>query len=165
MPTIKLTPAEAAALERRTGVVVRPAAPRMKRAARRRPPLLIAPSMTFWVDLPVVTRNESNHRQWRDRSRRTKAVAQAWAVLVGCRMDFAQLRMGLPVRIRLARLGGGRVDDDGLRSCLKSARDVVAQWVLGGRPGERDDDERIAWEYEQFAGTYYGVRVTIRKEF
>jgi len=49
--------------------------------------------------------------------------------------------------IRLVRGSAGKVDSDALPGCLKHVRDGVAAWLLGGKPGQMDDDERITWEY------------------
>lgn len=39
--------------------------------------------------------------------------------------------------------------DDNLAASMKSVRDTVAQWLLGGKMGERDEDPRLTWVYAQ----------------
>jgi hypothetical protein len=70
--------------------------------------------------------------------------------------------MGGPWRVTLTRLGGKAMDDDGLRAALKHVRDAVAMWLVGGTPGERDNDDRITWAYYQApASLPAGVMVRI----
>ena len=62
--------------------------------------------------------------------------------------------------VRLTRLMGPRgrmLDDDNLRSALKSVRDAVAQWLRAD-----DADERITWVYARpERAEQWGVRVEV----
>ena len=67
-------------------------------------------------------------------------------------------RDGLPVVVRMTRLGGRGLDTDGLAGSLKYVRDTVAL-VLGTEDGPRGP---IRWEYDQRPGGPYGVMVELR---
>jgi len=64
---------------------------------------------------------------------------------------------GEPVTVRLTRLGGRGLDDDGLRSAFKYVRDTVALF-LGVDDGPRGP---VRWEYDQKPGGPYGVMIQV----
>lgn len=66
----------------------------------------------------------------------------------------------VPCRVKLVRLGPRAIGSDGAIASLKHVRDSVAMWLLGGKPGELDDDPRIEWCYPAAErATLVGVRL------
>jgi len=129
-------------------------------AVRTRTPVAMARhSVTLGVVLPVETASESNCRSWRARSRRTRAVREAWAATI--RVAPEMIGLAPPYRIHLTRLGGRRLDADNLYGAMKAAKDCVAAWLLGGKSGERDDDPQLTWAFDQRPGGERGVLVLI----
>jgi len=51
--------------------------------------------------------------------------------------------------ITICRLSSKNVDKLNLAACLKHVIDAIAMWILGGTPGERDDDPKLEWIIEQ----------------
>jgi hypothetical protein len=105
---------------------------------------------------PLNARGSTRERIARPKRQREAVLASlAWFTLTPA-------FMGGPWRVRLLRLGGREMDDDGLRASLKSVRDAVAQWLVGGAPGERDNDDRITWDYYQVSfARPAGVKIRI----
>jgi hypothetical protein len=111
--------------------------------------------------VPIRTVNESNgggnsRHRFAIASRRKahkQAVALAWA-------ESHQPVPSVPCAVRMVRLSAGELDDDGLRSALKSVRDAVAAML------EVDDGPRgpITWAYaqERCRRGEYAVRVEFR---
>lgn len=67
-------------------------------------------------------------------------------------------RDGLPVVVRMTRLGGRGLDTDGLAGSLKYVRDTVAL-VLGTGDGPKGP---VRWECHQQPGGPYGVLIDLR---
>ena len=67
--------------------------------------------------------------------------------------------------VTMTRLSVGTLADDALPGALKHVRDVIAQHLFGGTPGERDDDPRATWECQQLrcGRGEFGVIVSVRK--
>lgn len=105
------------------------------------------------VMLPVKTVNESNgqHGHWTTIARNRKKLRRIAHALCPA--------ASLPCVVRMTRHSAGTLDDDGLRSALKSIRDGIAD-----RFGIADNDPRIRFEYEQAACKrgHYGVFIEIR---
>lgn len=57
-----------------------------------------------------------------------------------------------PWVVTLTRASAGSLDDDNLRPALKHLRDALAQWLMGGTPGQMDGDGRVEWHYKQRPG-------------
>lgn len=111
------------------------------------------------VTVPVRTISAINAREhWAVRAKRVKAErrATAWAL----RVASAEGLLDREPIVRLTRLMGPRgrmLDDDNLRSALKSVRDAVAEWLRAD-----DADERITWVYAQpERAAQWGVRVEV----
>lgn len=111
-------------------------------------------------EIPLVTRNESNLREWRKRSKRTdaawKAVSRNIGPWVGYLGRFArEYHSGRPVRCVLTRIGGRTLDRmSNLGSALKAVEDAVCFLI-----GVDDGDPRWQCRAEQEPGDAYGVRV------
>lgn len=115
-----------------------------------------AQNRAVWVEtvwLPVKTVNESNgaHGHWAATAKRRKqnrGLAKRLCPVVA-----------LPVTVLMTRYSAGTLDDDGLRSALKSVRDGIAD-----RLGIADNDPRIKFEYAQAkcARGEFGVHVLLR---
>jgi hypothetical protein len=105
---------------------------------------------------PLNARGSTRQRIARPkRQRESVLLSLAW-------FQLTPAFMGGPWRVELTRLGGRTMDGDGLQASLKHVRDAVAQWLVGGTPGERDDDDRITWDYYQApASLPAGVMVRI----
>lgn len=115
-------------------------------------------SPAVWVAsvwLPLKTVNESNgsHGHWAATSSRRKKIRSAAKRLCPA--------APLPATVHMTRHSAGTLDDDGLRSALKSVRDGIAD-----RFGVADNDPRIKFEYAQAkcARGEFGVMVEIRSE-
>jgi hypothetical protein len=63
-----------------------------------------------------------------------------------------------PVRVRLVRVGGKRLDPDNLARSLKAVQDVVADNLLGCDDG---DASRVRWSYHQRPGWKAGVMIVV----
>lgn len=96
------------------------------------------------VAVPVVTANESNgsHQHWRVVQERRKGVR---AVTTRALNESGCAPPSPPLVAILTRHSAGELDDDGLRSALKSVRDAVAKW-LGIDDKKR---ELVAYGYAQ----------------
>lgn len=157
MPTIKLTPAEAAALERRPGVVVRRMTNDTPAVRNKRPAALLAPSLCVDAVIALQTRSELNLREhWTVKRRRQEEARRAWYETI----QFPGWLYKPPLDISFTRLGGNKLDPDAVSSCFKHIQDVVCAWL-----NVDDGDERLAFHYDQNPGGAYGVRVQIHKAF
>jgi hypothetical protein len=102
------------------------------------------------VTIPLRTVNATNVREHHmARSRRVKREHEAvrLALIDVDAATRAALAQGCTVT--MTRASAGTLDDDGLRAALKSVRDCVAVFLLGGRIGQHDSDPRIVWDYKQ----------------
>lgn len=111
--------------------------------------------------LPLHTASETNHRDWRARSRRTKAARRAVSEAFGPRLGWVApvadaYHAGRPVRVALTRLGGRRLDPTNLPAALKAVEDAIAA-AMGA------DDGSPLWRvsHDQEPGGPYGVRVVL----
>lgn len=112
-------------------------------------------------EIPVKTINESNgqHGHWRVKANRRKV--QRKTSLECCWWAFNNNRPQshpFPCIITLIRQSAGTLDDDNLRTSLKSVRDGIADAY-----GLPDNDKRFTWRYDQEKSKrgVYGVRVRI----
>lgn len=111
------------------------------------------------VSIPMKAESTANKREhWAAKHRRTKPQRNAAALLVKTRLhELGKARLV----VLLERVSPGTLDDDNLRSALKSFRDGVAaalrvddatplvRWEYAqrkGKPGEYAVDVSIAWE-------------------
>jgi hypothetical protein len=121
---------------------------------------LVAPAVAIEVTVPYRVVNESNRpgRCWRDRSRRAKQAREAWAaMLLWAGLALTLPNLPTPLAVTLTRIGGRRMDDDGVAAGCKSLRDAVAQTL-----GMDDGDPRVTWCYSQRPGPGpVGVEVRI----
>lgn len=98
---------------------------------------------TETIKVPIVTVSTTNVREhWAKRSRRAKGQREAAYLLTQ-----PLSKMGLPMIVTLTRIAPRALDDDNLRSALKSVRDGVAD-----RLGVDDRDPRVEWAYSQRKG-------------
>jgi hypothetical protein len=111
------------------------------------------------VTVPIRTISAINAREhWAVRAKRVKSerISTAWA-LHGASAEGLLDRSPI---VRLTRLMGPRgrmLDDDNLRSALKSVRDAVAEWLRAD-----DADARITWVYAKpERAREWGVRVEV----
>jgi hypothetical protein len=116
------------------------------------------PIMT-WL-LPIETASETNQREWRSRSHRTrrareiilKAFAPYW-MLWGPLGDL--YRAGLPVRCELTRLGGRALDRTAnLGPALKATEDAITALL-----GINDGNPLWKCSVDQEPGGLCGVRI------
>lgn len=104
--------------------------------------------------IPVRLVSEANRGgKLRDRIARKSAVKDA------VRAALPDMAFPLPVRVTLTRYGHRKQDDDNLRRTLKSARDVIAEWL-----GVDDADRRVKWVYRDRPGWVSGVGVVIKTQ-
>ena len=94
--------------------------------------------------VPIATPNTSNGGQgfhWSATSRMRKAQRET----VGWHLFAVAARPELPVVVTIERESAGTLDDDGLRSALKSVRDAIADWL------DVDDGDvgRLRFAYRQ----------------
>ena len=131
-----------------------------------------AVSLTVAVSIGTPNPLNGSHQHWGTVARRAKEQVRAtrdaleYARLSG-RIDAAGLALlaaGCTVIVRRVCPSAG-LDDDGLRAAIKHPVDAVAQWLLGGKLGERDNDPRIRWCYEQSRlGRTSGLIITLTRE-
>jgi hypothetical protein len=119
----------------------------------------IESSLTVAVRIRTKCSNEREHHFARHRR-----VQSEYAALetVLAPHDMKREKLATGCMVKLTRIGR-RVDDDNLRGYLKHCRDFVAQWLLSGRMGERDNDSKIEWLYDQrnLGQNVFGVVVAI----
>lgn len=107
-------------------------------------------------ELPLRTVSEMNARgHWRRRHGRSKTQNQLCFIAVKLALPRAHKA---PYRVLLTRQGPRRLDDDNLRSALKSCRDGIAQAL-----GIDDGSDAALWEYSQEPGKSYGVKIQIQE--
>jgi len=92
------------------------------------------------VTIPIATVSEANRRDhFMVKAKRAKAHRNAAWMLCP--------RYPLPCVVTLTRVGARILDDDNLRSALKSTRDGLAD-----RLGVKDNSPLIEWRYAQAKG-------------
>jgi crossover junction endodeoxyribonuclease RusA len=117
--------------------------------------------MHYDVTLPIYTRSESNARgHWATKSPRTAEHRGLARQMVRAAAGFLSI-LGPGVRLtvtltRIRPIHRQALDDDNCRGALKACRDGVADAL-----GVKDNDPRVAWEYEQATAKDYAVRVVI----
>lgn len=113
------------------------------------------------ITVPIRTYNEANgsHGHWRKKNARRKAVREAvtYALIGESWEGVPKPSVEAPWSVLLVRLGPGVMDDDGVVSSLKSARDAVAAFV--GVDDKRRDIVRYA--YDQRKSREFGVEIEI----
>ncbi len=111
------------------------------------------------IHVPVRTRNQlNNRRHWRVDSKERSEVRDAVTyALMGERWGRERPSVESPWSVRLVRLGPRELDDDGVVSALKSARDAFAKFV------GVDDKHRsvVAYAYAQERSKEFGVRIEV----
>lgn len=122
-------------------------------------PAFIAPAT--WV-LPIVTVSESNQRDWRSRSGRTKKAKKAVSVGLGKTLGYLahiadHYHSGQPIRVKLTRLATRKIDAANLGGALKATEDGVAIAI-----GADDGDPRWIAEFDQEIGDVVGVRIELK---
>ena len=106
--------------------------------------------------IPVRLVSEANRGgKLRDRIARKSMVKDA----VRAALPAMVSPWAFPLRVTLTRYGHHKQDDDNLRRTLKSARDVVAEWL-----GVDDADKRVRWVYRDRSGWVSGVGVVIKTQ-
>ena len=125
-------------------------------------------SLSFSVSISVKTVNWLNGSQGISRaamfrkSRMRKAQREAARLAVGSKVRAMGLGVSawLPIEVNIRRVAPSNgLDDDGLRSALKSVRDGVADAF-----GIGDNTPAIAWRYAHRRGKprEYGVEIFVR---
>lgn len=144
---IKLQPGETAAdaLRRVTGSDKDAARRARKPVARPHygAPAPSGPGILVGLAIPIVTANESNgsHQSHWAVAKRRKLVREEVENTI--RFSGA-LPPELPLVVVMRRHSAGELDDDGIRSAMKSVRDQIAAWL-----GVDDRDKRVSWGYDQ----------------
>jgi hypothetical protein len=121
------------------------------------------------VELTVGVKIESranldSSRPWIYRHRANKALDGTLGVLLVAKVPpEVRAKLAAGCIVRLTRIGPRRLDRDNLHAALKHVRDLIAQWLLAGRPGQRDEDARIDWRepVQEGRGKAYGLSVVI----
>ena len=75
-----------------------------------------------------------------------------------------QPKIPLPATVTLTRKATHFYDDDNLQHALKYVRDVIANYLIPGKPsGHTDNDPRITWIYKQekVKKEHYGIQINI----
>ena len=112
------------------------------------PSLLTLEDCTVVKVLNIKTPNPLNLRQhWSKKYKTSAEHLQAVKSAFADVEDQIRNELAKGCVIRLVRGSSGKIDDDALQGCLKHVRDGVAMWLLGGKPGEKDSDKRLTWEY------------------
>ena len=109
-------------------------------------------ALTVWV--PHLPRSEANQG-----GTRRAAIARKTATKEAVRLELppTPLDWPRPIRVRLTRCGGKKLDRDNLARSLKECQDEVARWL-----GVDDGDERaVRWVYHQRPGWAGGVEITV----
>lgn len=111
------------------------------------------------VVLPLHTINQMNgtHHHWRTVSSRRKRERGTAAMLV--RNQLVRNGVKLPAVATITRLSAGELDDDGLRSALKSVRDGIADAF--GVDDSAKSPLRFEYKQERCKRGAYAVRVEI----
>lgn len=113
-----------------------------------------------WI-LPIVTVSESNQRDWRSRSGRTKKAKKAVSVGLGKTLSALSAisdhyHDGRSIRVKLTRLATRKIDAANLGGALKATEDAVAFMI-----GADDGDHRWIAEFHQEIGDIVGVRIEL----
>lgn len=166
MPTARISPEMEAAILALPGTTVngRPVA---VAAAKPEPVALIEAtfrgSLEYPVwEIPLETRSEANHRDWRRRSKRTDAAWRAVSRALGKHLVYVatfanRYHSGHGIRVRITRIGGRKLDHSvNLPASMKAVEDAVA-FMMGA------DDGSPLWhcDFEQEPGGAMGVRVEL----
>jgi hypothetical protein len=109
-------------------------------------------SLVVWV--PHLPRSEANAG-----GKRRAEIARKTATKEAVRRELPPAPFGWPrpVRVRLTRCGGKRLDKDNLARSFKAVQDVLAEWL-----GVDDGDPRaVRWSYKQRPGYAGGVEIRI----
>lgn len=113
--------------------------------------------------IPVKTVSEINKtsEHWSAKHRRHKAQRlHTWNAF----RQAVKVPLILPCVITMTRIAPRRLDDDNLRTALKTIRDQLAAMIVDDyRPGRADSDDRIKWQYAQEKGKpkEYTVKIQI----
>lgn len=96
------------------------------------------------IKIPIRLTSEANSSEhWAKSAKRHKQQR----FLTAAFLKQASLPQ-LPWRILLTRFSPRPFDEeDNLRTAFKYIKDAIAQFVLGGRPGQKDSDKRLHWNY------------------
>lgn len=129
------------------------------------PPDIAGKPVRVCVTVPVKTVNPTNGRQdWWRVSKRIKAEHAAVLQSLQNVPESTRTALAKGCVVTMTRLSAGHLDPvDGLPPTLKGIKDAVAAWLLGGKPGERDEDDRVTWKLGQLKcerGTF-AVMVTM----
>jgi hypothetical protein len=101
-----------------------------------------APAAPLAVEVPLRLASVNVRRAWEHwaaRARRVRRERAAVRAALG-----GHVPPGLPVVVRLTRIGWNALDDDNLRPAFKSTRDELASWL-----GVDDRSPLVRWEYAQ----------------
>jgi hypothetical protein len=112
--------------------------------------------------LAIRTKSEMNTRDgWKARWARSKPAKERARVATLAYLPHSLIRRQGQLLVTLTRLAPRLLDDDNLRSALKSVRDGVAKAIgVDDGPGGR-----ITWGYQQDKAPWqcYGVRIQIEE--
>ena len=120
---------------------------RMVRPVATSRPAPVGGPISVRVCVPTPNPSNGSRGHWAKAARLGKQQREAVALVLA-----GQVPPPGPWTVTLTRSSTGKLDPDGLQTALKRVRDVVAQHLLGGRVGERDDDAAITWRYNQRSG-------------
>lgn len=113
------------------------------------------PSRSLLLPLRLV--NGSNSREhWAKRAKRAKEQRSTTTTVLRSLWEAP----GLPVKVRIVRIGPRRLDRDGAITSMKHVIDGVADWL-----GCDDGDPRIEWDYAQERGKpkEFAVKIEVFK--
>lgn len=117
----------------------------------------------FAFDIGLRTKNESNQLapNWRVISgRRKQQRTKVMKALEGCNAPL------LIREVTFVRYAPGVLDDDGLRSALKSVRDQALCWLQGNNTLKAKADDGpgcgLTFIYAQYRQREYGVRIVFK---
>lgn len=120
---------------------------------------------SVFVVVPGQFPNLLNHTGGRTRDRMKRPRQQREAV-AACLFAHESKREGLAAGcvVLMTRISAGTLADEGLRASMKHVKDEVARWLIGGKIGERDEDSRLDWRYDQksLGRGRHGVTISIR---
>lgn len=93
-----------------------------------------------------------------------KAEQKAMLAEELARHESKRAELAGPCTIILKRVSSRTLDSDNLPGAFKTPRDIIAQFLRGGKVGEMDDDPSLTWAYEQGKiGNAKGIIVSIKK--
>lgn len=120
-------------------------------------PPIPPPRMRIILDLPgVIVKSEANiGGKMRAKMARKSAVKEAVRMAMPPR--FPMNCWQWPVRVKMIRVGGKKLDDDNLDNAFKAVRDVVAEWLQV----DDGDHTRVRFTCRQEPGWKAGIRVEI----